>query len=70
MWRYRCKSHLISMLIGFAVGCLIAYISVNQHMDVYMSLYPSEVISYIQKNQLFFYAMSGLSIAGIVNIIR
>ena len=54
MWRYRCKSHLISMLIGFAVGCLIAYISVNQHMDVYMSLYPSEVISYIQKNQLFF----------------
>ena len=70
MWRYRCKSHLISMLIGFAVGCVIAFISVNQHMDVYMSLYPSEVISYIQQNQLMFYAMSGLSIAGIVNIIR
>lgn len=70
MWRYRCKSHLISMLIGFAVGCVIAFISVNQHMDVYMSLYPSEVISYIQQNKLMFYAMSGLSIAGIVNIIR
>lgn len=70
MWRYRCKTHLISMVIGFVVGCILAFIALSQHMSVYASLYPSELLTFIQQNPVIFYASSGLTIAGIINIIR
>ena len=70
MWKYRCKSHLISLIIGFVVGFILGFISLSQGTEIYASLYPEEMLEFIENNTVLVYIMSGVSIAGIINIIR
>lgn len=70
MWKYRSKSHLLALLISFFVGCGLGYLSLQSGTDIYEDVYPAEVIQFIQQNHLIVCLASGLSIAGIINIIR
>ncbi len=70
MWKYRCKSHLLSLFISFVVGFILGVISLWQGSEIYATMYPSEVVQFIEDNPYLVYIMSGISIAGIVNIVR
>ncbi len=70
MWKYRCKSHLLSLLISFVVGFILGVVSLWQGSEIYATMYPSEFIQFIENNPYLVYIMSGISIAGIVNVVR
>ena len=69
MWKYQCKTHLLSLLAAFAVGVILAVISLRQGLDLSTFSYPEEIIAYINEHPSVYYISGGLSIAGIVNVI-
>lgn len=69
MWKYRCKSHLLSLLAAFVVGCLVTGLSFSTGVEVYQQVLPSDVYAFMTQNMWLTYAMGGFSFAGIINVI-
>ena len=69
MWKYQCKTYILSLLGGFIAGVLLSVIAMSQGLDLSAFSFPSEAVSYVQSNPIYFYIMGGMSIAGIVNVV-
>ena len=83
MWKYRCKSHLISLIVAFAVGIGLSAVIFNSGMDVSSDILSSslstmpgvdmqamnQVLEYLKNNMWILYIGDGLLISGIINII-
>lgn len=83
MWKYRCKSHLISLIVAFAVGIGLSAVIFNSGMDVSSDILSSslstmpgvdmqamnQVLEYLKNNMWILYVGDGLLISGIINII-
>lgn len=70
MWKYRCKSHLISLIVAFAIGAAFSYFSISRSINAYYYALPDEVVEMIKNNPFMITMAGGLGFAGIVNIIR
>lgn len=83
MWKYRCKSHLISMIVAFAVGVGLSVIVFSSGIDISSDIFSSslsslpgadtqaidQVLKYLQNNMWILYMGDGLLISGIINVI-
>lgn len=69
MWKYRCKSHLITLLVAFLGGLLLTVLTFNTSLELYNQLYPEEVIEYMVSHKELVYVLGGMSIAGFFNLI-
>ena len=69
MWKYRCKTHLLSILGAFVVGCLITAIFFFTNTETYLQVLPAQVYNFIAENILLTCIMGGLSFAGVINVI-
>ena len=83
MWKYRCKSHLIALVVAFLFGVVISTIvfasGVNISSDIFSSSLSSvpgvdtkvikEALSYLQQNMWILYVGDGMLVAGIINVI-
>lgn len=82
MWKYRCKSHLIALIVAFLVGIGLSAIVFNGtsiNTDILSSSISSvpgvdtkalkEAISFLQNNLWIVYMGDGLLVAGIINVI-
>ena len=83
MWKYRCKSHLISLIVAFAVGVGLGVIVFSSGIDISSDIFSSslsslpgadtqaidQVLKYLQNNMWILYMGDGLLISGIINVI-
>lgn len=83
MWKYRCKSHLISLIVAFAVGVGLSVIVFSSRPDISSDIFLSslsslpgadtqaidQVLKYLQNNMWILYMGDGLLISGIINVI-
>ena len=83
MWKYRCKSHLISLIVAFAVGVGLSVIVFSSRPDISSDIFSSslsslpgadtqaidQVLKYLQNNMWILYMGDGLLISGIINVI-
>lgn len=83
MWKYRCKSHLISLIVAFAVGVGLSVIVFSRGIDISSDIFSSslsslsgadtqaidQVLKYLQNNMWILYMGDGLLISGIINVI-
>ena len=83
MWKYRCKSHLISLIVAFAVGVGLSVIVFSNRIDISSDIFSSslsslpgadtqaidQVLKYLQNNMWILYMGDGLLISGIINVI-
>lgn len=83
MWKYRCKSHLIAMVVAFVVGLGLSAVVFSSGVDVNSDMISSalssvpgvdtqtlkQVLSYLQNNMWILYVGDALLISGIINII-
>lgn len=83
MWKYRCKSHLISLIVAFAVGVGLSVIVFSIRIDISSDIFSSslsslpgadtqaidQVLKYLQNNMWILYMGDGLLISGIINVI-
>ena len=83
MWKYRCKSHLISLIVAFAVGVGLSVIVFSSGIDISSDIFSSslsslpgadtqaidQVLKYLQNNMWILYMGDGLLISGIINVI-
>ena len=83
MWKYRCKSHLISLIVAFAVGVGLSVIVFSSGIDISSDIFSSslsslpgadtqaidQVLKYLQNNLWILYMGDGLLISGIINVI-
>ena len=83
MWKYRCKSHLISLIVAFAVGVVLSVIVFSRGIDISSDIFSSslsslpgadtqaidQVLKYLQNNMWILYMGDGLLISGIINVI-
>ena len=83
MWKYRCKSHLISLIVAFAVGVGLSVIVFSSGIDISSDIFSSslsslpgadtqaidQVLKYLQNNMWILYIGDGLLISGIINVI-
>ena len=83
MWKYRCKSHLISLIVAFAVGVGLSVIVFSRGPDISSDIFSSslsslpgadtqaidQVLKYLQNNMWILYMGDGLLISGIINVI-
>ncbi|WP_303026544.1 hypothetical protein [uncultured Faecalibaculum sp.] len=70
MWKYRCKTQLITLALAFVCGALM--VGIVLYADpTYATLefLPPEVAAYAQGNKIAMCASGGLVVAGIANII-
>lgn len=83
MWKYRCKSHLISLIVAFAVGVGLSVIVFSSGIDISSDIFSSslsslpgadtqaidQVLKCLQNNMWILYMGDGLLISGIINVI-
>lgn len=83
MWKYRCKSHLISLIVAFVVGVGLSVIVFSSGIDISSDIFSSslsslpgadtqaidQVLKYLQNNMWILYMGDGLLISGIINVI-
>ena len=84
MWKYRCKSHLIALLIAFAAGVLLSAIvfmtgNIDMNSDIFSSSLTSVAgvdqntlkmaLQFLQNNLWILYIGDGFLVAGIINVI-
>ena len=83
MWKYRCKSHLISLIVAVAVGVGLSVIVFSSGIDISSDIFSSslsslpgadtqaidQVLKYLQNNMWILYMGDGLLISGIINVI-
>ena len=69
MWKYRCKTHLLSLLGAFIVGCVVTAIFFFTNTETYLQILPADVYKFISENIWLTCAAGGLSFAGVINII-
>lgn len=83
MWKYRCKSHLISLIVAFAVGVGLSVIVFSSGIGISSDIFSSslsslpgadtqaidQVLKYLQNNMWILYMGDGLLISGIINVI-
>lgn len=83
MWKYRCKSHLISLIVAFVVGVGLSVIVFSRGIDISSDIFSSslsslpgadtqaidQVLKYLQNNMWILYMGDGLLISGIINVI-
>lgn len=69
MWKYRCKTHLLSFLGAFIVGCVVTAIFFFTNTETYLQILPADVYKFISENIWLTCAAGGLSFAGVINII-
>lgn len=69
MWKYRCKTHLVSLLVAFLLGTLISLLTFSSGFSVYQDILPAEVYQFMINNKVLVYLSGGLSFAGIINVL-
>ncbi len=69
MWKYRCKSQLIALLLSFIVGVLLTYVSFSSNPTVFYQLVPSNLLSLVKEYTWFFPLVGGFSLSGFANVI-
>lgn len=83
MWKYRCKSHLIAMIVAFVVGLGLSAVVFSSGVDLNSDMFSSalsqapgvntealnQVLTYLQNNMWILYLGDALLISGIINII-
>ena len=85
MWKYRCKSHLLALIIAFGIGLVVSFIlfssGLNADVDVFTSSLQSmtssgvsseaieESINFLKNNTWILYIADSFFIAGIINVI-
>ena len=82
MWKYRCKSHLIALILSFCIGLIVSVFvfrnGVNIDTDLFSSLYSvssvskealKEGIQFLKNNIWILYIADSFFIAGIINVI-
>lgn len=47
MWKYRCKTHLLSLLGAFIVGCVVTAIFFFTNTETYLQILPADVYKFI-----------------------
>ena len=50
MWKYRCKTHLLSLLGAFIVGCVVTAIFFFTNTETYLQILPADVYKFISEN--------------------
>ena len=83
MWKYRCKSHLIALVVAFLVGLCLSAVAFASGIDMSSDMLSSslssvpgvdteslkQVLTYLQNNMWILYVGDALLISGIINII-
>ena len=83
MWKYRCKSHLIALVVAFLVGLGLSAVVFTSGIDMSSDMLSSslssvpgvdteslkQVLTYLQNNMWILYVGDALLISGIINII-
>ena len=70
MWKYRCKSQVISLVLSFLAGVLVAAININGNslQAMLTGLLPEDMIMMLTQHPYILYLSGGLFISGICNI--
>lgn len=70
MWKYRCKSQLISLICSFAIGVLLMVLTLGDmnYTEYIAEVMPSEVVGVFESNPYLIYLGGGMLIAGLCNV--
>ncbi|MDO4467790.1 MAG: hypothetical protein Q4C49_12435 [Bacillota bacterium] len=69
MWKYKCKTHLISLGFGFLIGAVLTCLSLFKEAAIIYEMIPSEIASLIMDNPYLLVISGGFGIAGFVNVV-
>ena len=69
MWKYKCKTQLISLVAAFLAGMVLMFFTISEGSILSSGLFPKEVITFIQSNPVSMYLAGGFVVAGMVNVI-
>lgn len=79
MWKYRCKSHLVALLISFLIGVLLSMFFISTDLtgleeefssiSGLTSIEVTSVFAYIKARPWIIYISNGFMMSGIVNVI-
>lgn len=68
MWKYRCKSQLITLLVAFGLGAVLSLFTWKSNLGFYQSVLSEEMFEMISGNQILICISGGLGIAGFANV--
>lgn len=71
MWKYRCKTHLSAIGIGFLIGLLLAglFYALPIDLSLYKEMMTEEMITFIQNNPVLMIISGAFTGAGFANVI-
>lgn len=69
MWKYKCKSHLISLGFGFLIGAVLTCLSFYKDTAIIYEMVPENIASIIMENPYLLIISGGFGIAGFVNVV-
>lgn len=70
MWKYKCKSQVLTLLIAFAMGVLLMVLTVgnSSYTEVLQTMLPVETVRMLEANPVLIYLSGGCAIAGLCNV--
>ncbi len=70
MWKYKCKSQVLALLIAFAMGVLLMVLTVgnSSYTEILETMLPVETVRMLEANPLLIYLSGGCAIAGLCNV--
>ena len=69
MWKYKCKTQLISLTVSFLVGVALMFFTMSGDNLAMSGILPPEALAIIEAHPVAMYIAGGFSIAGIVNVL-
>ncbi|MBQ0066069.1 MAG: hypothetical protein KBT48_09935 [Firmicutes bacterium] len=69
MWKYKCKSHLISLGFGFLIGVALTGLSLFKEAAIIYQMIPEQIADFVMDNTYLLFISGGFGIAGFVNVI-
>ena len=70
MWKYRCKTQLITLALAFVCGVImVAFVLYADPSNATLEFLPPELAAYAQGNRIAMCISGGMVVAGIANII-
>lgn len=70
MWKYKCKSQVLTLLIGFIMGALLMVVTVgnSSYTEILETMLPAETVRMLEMNPILIYLSGGCAIAGLCNV--
>ncbi|WP_273235600.1 tetratricopeptide repeat protein [Ileibacterium valens] len=70
MWKYKCKSQVLTLLIGFIMGALLMVVTVgnSSYTEIPETMLPAETVRMLEMNPILIYLSGGCAIAGLCNV--